>query len=166
MITFTVYGKAKPAGSKRGFLRGGKIVITDTSGQEGKIWRHVIQDQAKEAMKKYTEFIGQEIKDPLIIGPVTLMVTFDIKRPRHHYGTGKNSGKLLERYANAIPTSKPDCTKLLRAVEDALTGIVWRDDAQVFRQIVTKHYGEADVTFVKIIPWMKTEEKEMPFGVM
>ena len=33
-------------------------------------------------------------------------------------------------------------TKLIRAVEDALTGIVWRDDAQVAVQKVAKVYGD------------------------
>ena len=154
MIKFDVHGKAKPAGSKRGFqTKSGRIAIVDTSGKEGKIWRHVVQDKAKEAMRNFTEFIGQDIKDPLIIGPVELQVRFQMKRPKHHYG----KAGLLARCENLIPTSKPDCTKLLRAVEDALTGIVWRDDAQVYRQLVEKCYGETDVTYVTIIP--KLSEK-------
>ena len=36
---------------------------------------------------------------------------------------------------------KPDIDKLLRAVMDHLTGIVWVDDAQVISCIVTKRYA-------------------------
>ena len=32
--------------------------------------------------------------------------------------------------------------KLARAVEDALTGIVWRDDAQIVDEQLSKVYGE------------------------
>jgi Holliday junction resolvase RusA-like endonuclease len=31
---------------------------------------------------------------------------------------------------------------MLRAVEDAMTGIAWIDDAQIVRQVVTKRYAE------------------------
>ena len=39
------------------------------------------------------------------------------------------------------PTVKPDSSKLLRAVEDSLTGTVWHDDAQVVSTQVEKRYG-------------------------
>ena len=42
------------------------------------------------------------------------------------------------------PITKPDATKMLRAVEDAMTGIAWLDDAQIVRQVVTKRYAECD----------------------
>ena len=36
---------------------------------------------------------------------------------------------------------KPDYDKLVRAVNDPLTGILWRDDSQVFSSLVEKHYA-------------------------
>ncbi len=39
---------------------------------------------------------------------------------------------------------KPDATKLVRALEDALTRIVWKDDAQVVTQVVHKRFGEPE----------------------
>jgi Holliday junction resolvase RusA-like endonuclease len=48
------------------------------------------------------------------------------------------------------PTVKPDLTKLLRAVEDALTGVVWRDDSQIIHQVVNKEYADVDMTSVFI----------------
>lgn len=32
--------------------------------------------------------------------------------------------------------------KLARAAEDALTGILWRDDAQICDEVIRKRYGE------------------------
>ena len=48
-------------------------------------------------------------------------------------------------------------TKLVRAVEDALTGLVWRDDAQVVVQTVRKRYGHperAEVLVQEINAWL------------
>lgn len=42
------------------------------------------------------------------------------------------------------PTT-PDLSKLLRALEDGMTDVVWRDDAQVVQATVRKLYvGEGD----------------------
>jgi Holliday junction resolvase RusA-like endonuclease len=38
------------------------------------------------------------------------------------------------------PTNPPDATKLLRSTEDALTGIVWKDDKLIVDQLVSKNY--------------------------
>lgn len=143
MIEFLIIGRAKPAGSKRAFtLKTGRNIIVDTSGKEGKMWRHIVQDRAREAME---DFGG-----PLITGPVSLYVKFTLQRPKHHYGKGKNEGVLLPKFQFYKHVSKPDSTKLLRALEDALTGVVWKDDSQVYRQFAHKVYGERDETLVKI----------------
>lgn len=40
------------------------------------------------------------------------------------------------------PTSKPDCSNVLKAVEDAMNGIVYRDDSQIVVLSVRKVYGD------------------------
>jgi len=40
------------------------------------------------------------------------------------------------------PTTKPDLDKLVRAVGDALTGTLWRDDAQVIAATAEKRYAD------------------------
>ena len=40
--------------------------------------------------------------------------------------------------------TRPDLSKLTRAVEDALTGILWQDDAQIAQLDVFKGYVEED----------------------
>jgi Holliday junction resolvase RusA-like endonuclease len=40
--------------------------------------------------------------------------------------------------------TRPDVLKLARAAEDALTGIVWRDDSQIVHETLAKVYGEPE----------------------
>jgi Holliday junction resolvase RusA-like endonuclease len=40
------------------------------------------------------------------------------------------------------PTGKPDADKLLRAIGDALTGVVWVDDSQVCDAYVSKQWDD------------------------
>ncbi len=45
---------------------------------------------------------------------------------------------------------KPDADKLVRAVTDSMTGIVFADDAQVVRVIAEKHYGSPERTEITV----------------
>ena len=58
-------------------------------------------------------------------------------RPKGHFGK-----RGLLPSAPIAPIVKPDLLKLARAVEDALSGLVYKDDAQIVREILDKHYGE------------------------
>jgi Holliday junction resolvase RusA-like endonuclease len=128
VIRFTVYGQPAPAGSKTpGRAKDGRLFVRDSSGQRGTEWRRQVAQVAGETMA------GGE----LVEGPLVLQLVFHVPRPKGHYGK-----RGLRPSAPAHPTTKPDVTKLVRAVEDALTGIVWRDDAQVVKQVACKKYGE------------------------
>jgi Holliday junction resolvase RusA-like endonuclease len=129
-VTFTVPGVAAPAGSKRGFVnrRSGRVIITDDS-KRSKPWQARVADAA----------IDLELAE-LLAGPLMLRLTFHLPRPAGHFGTGRNAGTVRPS-APEYPTVKPDVTKLVRAVEDALTGLIWRDDAQVVDQQASKLYG-------------------------
>lgn len=70
-------------------------------------------------------------------GPLALVVDFYVPRPKAHIGA-----KGVKPSAPHYPTTRPDITKLLRAVEDAMSGIVYRDDAQIVHQQAMKRYGE------------------------
>ena len=39
------------------------------------------------------------------------------------------------------PTSRPDLTNIAKAVEDALNGVVWKDDSQITELGLVKKYG-------------------------
>lgn len=129
-IEFFVPGIARTAGSKSAFKdKIGKVHLTH-AGKHSKGWMDSVKWWA---LKTYGE------RTVLLTCPVTLKLTFFRQRPKGHYRTGRNVG-LLKDSAPQYPTSKPDLTKLTRAVEDALTGIVWKDDSQVVRQNTNKVY--------------------------
>jgi crossover junction endodeoxyribonuclease RusA len=82
-----------------------------------KPWREAV----KYAALQVTMFVKIE-------GPVCLDVAFTMARP-------KSAKK------GAVPSTRPDLSKLVRATEDALTDVgAWEDDARVVRLIATKFY--------------------------
>jgi Holliday junction resolvase RusA-like endonuclease len=127
-VHFTVLGKPQPAGSKSAYLnpKTGKINVSD-SNKKSRPWKQQVAGAAADQVEE------------VWTGPLALTVAFYVARPKGHYRTGRNAD-LLRDSAPVWPTTKPDTTKLLRAVEDALIGVLYRDDAQVVRQVVTKHY--------------------------
>jgi Holliday junction resolvase RusA-like endonuclease len=40
------------------------------------------------------------------------------------------------------PTTKPDASNICKGVEDALKGVIWRDDSQVVELIIRKWYSD------------------------
>lgn len=129
VTSFFVHGTPKPGGSKRGFYikKLNRVVITDAN-KKTKPWMDSVASAATEAYK------GEPV-----IEPVNLQTVFIFPRPKGHYGTGRNAGK-LKASAPKYHTVKPDRTKVLRSTEDAMKGIVWRDDSQVVAGGTTKVY--------------------------
>ena len=48
------------------------------------------------------------------------------------------------RKSDRYPFRRPDCTNIQKLLEDAMTGIVWRDDAQVCEIVSQKRFVETD----------------------
>lgn len=136
-LAFVVLGKPQPAGSKRAFRnpRTGGMIVTDAN-QNTKPWQALVASAALGAMVN-----GRQHE--LLRGPIVLEATFYQPRPKGHYRTkhGQPTDE-LKPGVPLYPTSKPDTTKLVRAVEDAMEGIVFRNDAQIVNQWARKMYGE------------------------
>lgn len=58
-------------------------------------------------------------------------------------------GKTVKR---EFPTVVPDCDKLARSVLDAMTGILYNDDAQVVELHAFKVYSETPGAFIIVTP--------------
>lgn len=114
-ISFFVPGLPATQGSK---VHLGKGRIVD-SCKRLKPWRAAVAAAAIDAHS-----------GPILTGPVRLAVDFHLPRPKWHHGTGRNAGT-IKPSAPPLPIVKPDLSKMLRAVEDAMRGIIWRDDSQV-----------------------------------
>jgi len=111
VITFTAYGIAATQGSLRGFIpKGWKRPILTSDNKRLRPWRQAVVDSCREIVAGRCPMEG----------PVHLDVTFFLPRP-------KTAPKRITE-----PAKLPDLSKLVRALEDALTSAgVWRDDAQV-----------------------------------
>ncbi len=151
MINFFVPGTPAPGGSKRPIKHKhtGKVVVIDDA-KGNKAWRDRV---AAFAFEHYTS-------EPLK-GPLSLRLMFIVTRPKGHYRTGRNSHALRDS-APKWPTVKPDVTKLVRALEDALKGITWEDDSQVVTQWATKVYGSRPGCYVTIQPLGELEPIALP----
>ena len=125
-LRFTVYGNAEPGGSKTRNRYGG---IRD-SNPKAAGWKDKVAQVAGEAMNG----------DGLFDGPLTAYMCFYRPRPKGHYNTKGELNALGRRTKH--PKTKPDTLKLARTVEDALTGVVYRDDAQIVVETLIKAYGE------------------------
>jgi Holliday junction resolvase RusA-like endonuclease len=134
-VNFTVHGTPAPQGSKTPW---GSEANPNT-----RPWRAAVAAEAQAAM----------LNRALLTGPCALTVVFTFARPKGHYRTGRHSGELKPNAPEWCST-KPDLDKLLRAIGDALSGIILRDDAQIAAVAAEKHYGSpaAEITVEEIGP--------------
>ena len=82
-----------------------------------------------------------------------LQACFWLPRPKGHFGTGKNAGK-LKKSAPLYCSTKPDLDKLLRAVCDALwqSGVL-SSDALITKITSEKRYGDPGVLInLQVLP--------------
>lgn len=159
VLRFTVLGRPQPAGSKRAFAikRGGvptgQIAVSDANPR-AKSWQQEVRVAARQAIVDARA--GARV-DALLDGPLELRAWFYAPRPRSHYRTGRNA-HLLRDNAPTYPTVRPDTTKLLRGLEDALTGMIYADDAQVVEQNACKRYGVSERAEVTV--WTLPDDED------
>lgn len=128
VISFDVVGMAPaPQGSKRpvGRDRQGRALMVE-SCKRVKPWRQLVADAALAAAP------GRS----LIASPCILCAEFRFTRPKGHHGA---AGNLLPR-APRHHVVRPDASKLIRSTEDALTGVLLRDDCQIVAPPALKRY--------------------------
>lgn len=78
----------------------------------------------------------------LLDGPLELKVLVLFVRPR----------SAPKRNPPVWKATRPDASNYVKLIEDALNGVVWRDDALVTSLHVWKRYGERAELVVKVTP--------------
>ena len=123
ILRFTVTGAPKPKGSMKAFVpKGWTRPVLTTSSAGLKAWEQTIRSIAQAHVSAYTT------------DPVRVRLRFALPRP-----------KSLSRRASHLPhTKRPDVDKLARAALDALTGVIFKDDSQVYALHAVKHYAYED----------------------
>jgi crossover junction endodeoxyribonuclease RusA len=130
-IEFFVPGKPAQQGSKRHVGRG----IMVESNPRLKDWRASVALAGRIAMTD----------DAPVKEPVHIVLEFVFSRPNSHF-----TKKGLRPDAPAVFTNAPDLDKLVRAIGDALTGIVWNDDRQIWQVVAKKLYGDKPGCLIRV----------------
>ena len=151
-ISFFVAGIPRPGGSKTaclipkrggGFVHNAKgrpIINQKDAGKYTPAWRADVRSAARDAYQ------GEPLDCPLLVE-----MTFVMPRPKGHYRTGKFSNVLRDD-APTHHTSAPDALKLARSTEDALTGILWKDDSRTAKLNIEKVYGDRAGVHITVRP--------------
>lgn len=74
----------------------------------------------------------------MIEGPAAVSLEFSVPKP-----------KSAPKKRDVLPHKRPDLDKLVRAALDAMSGVAFRDDAQIVDITATKRYGTPGV-YVRI----------------
>lgn len=126
MISFVAYCHPEPQGSVRAFMpKGWKRPILTSDNKGLKSFRQEVSKAALLARQEagFTDLVFGKHE------PVVMTVSFYFRRPPSIPKKRK------------LHVVKPDLSKLVRAAEDSLTGIIYADDAQIVSIQATKHYG-------------------------
>lgn len=134
-LTFTVFGVAQPQGSARAFMpKGARFPVVTSDNPKLKGWRQLVAEAASRTLRGRGTFAS---------GPVRVCADFYLPRPKSLGGKPK------------AHMTRPDVDKLARAICDALTGVVWGDDAQVVQLQVRKAYasvGDSPCAVIAVSP--------------
>jgi crossover junction endodeoxyribonuclease RusA len=142
-LSFRVDGIPAPQGSKR-YLGNGAMV---ESSKRVAPWRADIRTAAEQALNGHHAGMWD--------APLSVTLGFVFPRPKSHYRTGRNADQLRDK-APHEHTGKPDLDKLIRAVLDALTGVVWADDAHIVELDAAKGWADDTHPGVQITIWAVT----------
>lgn len=133
-IVVTIPGPARGKQRAR-VVRRGNFVSTYTPAEttNAEAWvRHCAIEQA-----------GQ----PCLEGPLRLTVEITVQ-VAESWSKKKQTAALD---GVIYPTGKPDIDNTYKLLADALNGVLWRDDAQIVSLSVTKRYGRAPGTVLRLV---------------
>lgn len=174
VLELVVSGPAQQQGSVKTFVptrngeplrrAGGSVVVNVTTDNAAlKHWREHVAEKARDVLAAAWE-PGTAYPWPMEGVGFRVQEIAYFRRPDGHYGTGRNAASLkphalarpIVRSSNA--ESAPDVDKLLRACFDALSGVVWKDDAQVTDVVGRKRFAvptpEGDGVLAVIRVWL------------
>lgn len=121
-VTVIVAGVPVTQGSTKAFVVAGRPRVTHSNGPKIDIWRRSIVDAVHRQL-------GEELE--LMTGPLRLSAAFRLPRP----------AKLPKKRTWPIGARSGDSDKLLRALGDAITGVLIPDDSLIVDARVTKDWA-------------------------
>lgn len=144
-IAFAVLGEPSPEGSTRSYYiaKLNRTVTTHQNQASLEAWRNRVATEAQRTLE------GREWTSDCS-SAYALEVDFVLSRPPS-----------VPRHRRLRPTVKPDIDKLVRAVNDALTKILFPDDCQVISVKMTKGYEDdrRPGAYVRVSRYANVEER-------
>lgn len=144
-IRFFCAGHPAPGGSKTGFaikkggVYTGRVAIIDAGGQRTKEWRQAVSAGAMETMR-----LAGSVP---LTGAIEVELIFHIQHPKSHY---RSNDVQLKPNAPSCHITRPDCLKLARSTEDAMTGKCYADDAQIVREVIEKAFSDQPGAWITV----------------
>lgn len=187
ILEAAIEGKPQPQGSATAFVlwkerpgrnkwkwvplrrRDGSIAVNVTSDNPA---LHEWRDKVAMLIKAHLAGSGARVDGELRPFPLAgvgleVEMTSYFKRREADWGTGRNA-HLLKEGAEARPVrgghgGHPDVDKLLRALLDSLTGVVWEDDSQITDAHTRKRFAvpaaDGDGVRVEIRIWVNATQR-------
>lgn len=135
MIRFTVHGDAVAQGRPRaGKSFTGKTVVYDPSKSRD--------------YKQYVRFVASQNR-PEKPYEGQLMMQIDVYRPMP-----KSMAKYKQKLAlegHIRPVTKPDTSNYAKGIEDALNGVIYKDDSQIVSSVINKFYSDKPRVEVMVV---------------
>ncbi|WP_079708105.1 RusA family crossover junction endodeoxyribonuclease [Paraliobacillus ryukyuensis] len=126
MIKFTIPGEPVAQGRPRaGKTKYGKTVLYDPRKSKN--------------YKQYIKLVAsQHVPHKQIEGQISMHLKIYRQIPK------SMTKKLRKASIDEIhrPTTKPDCSNIAKGIEDALNGMIYKDDSQIVDLHVSKFYSE------------------------
>lgn len=129
LISFTVIGE--PPHQERHRHR--------TIGKGEKAFVSTYDPSANEKKKFLKAIEGLVPKEPWDC-PIKMVVKVYCSRPKYHYGTGRNEGKLKDN-APLWKTTKPDSDNHQKFFKDSMNKVFFTDDSNVCHSEIYKFYS-------------------------
>jgi crossover junction endodeoxyribonuclease RusA len=116
----------------------------------------IVTHQKSPALKAWREVVALAVpKGTILDGPVCVTLEFYMPIPKSRPRILHTEKQRLEW---TWPAKQPDLDKMIRAILDALTGVVFHDDSQVVHLVSRKQYGNEPGVEVWVTQYAPTEK--------
>lgn len=90
-------------------------------------------------------------KEPI---DVAIRVEMDVfmPRPKSHYGTGRNAGKIKDS-SPQFPITKPDIDNIEKLFLDAAEGLLWTNDSRIVHKNTRLCYADGRAPGYVVVVW-------------
>ena len=136
MINFKIEGKAQPQGRPRAVRMGAGVRMYDPP--KSKAYKQVVAAK----VRSYMKINGIQ----MITEPLAVHLNFYFTPPKSY---SKKRIRAIEAKEELF-TKKPDLDNLAKSILDSCNNLLFKDDSQIIRLTISKHYGHEDYVDVKV----------------